>query len=150
MTTVIKCRDTLSVDGQSTNHNTIVGTTDSKLLELDDDYYALLGMGANSQAKIREAREAIDFYEEGRIKFNNGFEECDSVVVKTKEGKFYLVEANDKGTNLWVSEIREEYAAFGSGKNLALGALHASGNIGKAIAIVSKLDIYTGGTWQTI
>jgi len=147
MTTLIKFKELLAVDGLTNYQGTVAMDHADKIIDLDGSKYGFAGSMGNLKAKAIQAEHAIQLYNKGDVVSNRAFEKYDCCLARV-DGKFYTVEL--EGEKLIVCEVKEDYAAFGHGGLIALGAMVASGDLGVAIEVVSKLDVYTGGEWKIV
>lgn len=147
MTTLIKFKHLLAVDGLTNCHGTVREDKARKIVRLDGGDYAFSGSMSNLIAKAKQAEHAITLYLKGEVVNNRAFEEYDCCLARV-DGLFYTVELHKD--ILVVGAVTEQYAAFGHGGDIAFGAMVATEDLGKTIEVVSKLDMYTGGEWQIV
>lgn len=147
MTTLIKFKDLLAADGLTTCHGIVRDDKTRKIVEVDGQHFAFTGSMSNLIAKANQAILAVKLYHKGEVVSNRSFEEHDACLARVNGG-FYTIEREDG--RLLVCKVTEKYAAFGHGADIALGALVATESLDKAIAIVSDLDVYTGGKWVIV
>jgi ATP-dependent protease HslVU (ClpYQ) peptidase subunit len=136
MTTVAYRNGVLASDSLLTDGNTIISNNAINLWKLAD------GSLVSGSGTYEIILSFIAKY---------GTEELDDFDLKKTEilliepsGKIMIINKNGS------YEIKEEYAAIGTGREIALGAMHAGADVIKAVASGIYHDPFSGGAIQKI
>lgn len=136
MTVIAYCGNYLVADKQATLLNTKLTVT--KLHQIDE-YSAVAFAGGATNNRVM-----LDWFRNGRNPKKWPGElydkETPSTAILVDDGQLYLYEGSP-----YPIEVEDEFCAFGSGAEVALGLLHAGRDALEAVARANELNIYCGG-----
>lgn len=142
MTTLVYTEQGVFIDSQVTQGNVMLHDDYEKFVETDDFVYLFVGEMANL-AQIANLLEC-DFY---TAEFDKTLESVlltEKFVYRFKKESSKLEEYSLKDNKLYCYACEFNYA-YGSGAQIAIGALEATGCGFKAMEVAIKKDVYTGG-----